>query len=372
MKKPITIAAVGAMQLLAGGTATYRLAEGAGTRASVVANFRLVIQGDWVHLNAVKASGDRFEVWVKSAAYPAAELEQARRQVSRYILREGSSAAREYRNPVTGGAVLLSSGGWEHLLPKPGAERFPEKVRLLGHSYIRESFPPEDRVELPADIGVVQLRPDLLVGPAHNFQTRDNRRRWDGSDYEYVRLMRSDYREMAEAGITCVNADGEQVEWAEELGLFYSGGGAELPYPELLYRTQYLGPAIFLDEPAVGTRDHVLRPALARNPGFRKAITPQIAFGAFEKSYARALREGPPTRLMQMLASRTDVDPGDMRFVLPNLFNWDTMVATAAYQLLRDRRVPSAIVFEAPGRIGTRRTVPEMAMSYGVRMRPDD
>ena len=26
----------------------------------------------------------------------------------------------------------------------------------------------------------------------------------------------------------------------------------QLPYPELLYRSQYLGPSLYLDEPAVG------------------------------------------------------------------------------------------------------------------------
>jgi hypothetical protein len=48
------------------------------------------------------------------------------------------------------------------------------------------------------------------------------------------------------------------------------------------------------------------------------------------------------------------------------------MTATAAYQLSRDPHVPEAMVFEPPGRIGTRRTIPAMDMSYGVQIRPDD
>ena len=366
------LAAVTVVEAVAGGTATYRLAREGPVRASTVVSFQLAVEGDWIHLSAEKANGARFELWIQSAGYPASDREQARKQVRRYILREGDGVPREYRNLLTGEAVLPSVGGWEYLLPRPRAEDFPETLRLLGHGYVRRSFAGSVRVGPPERTRVVTLRPDLLVGPAHNFRTRDDRRRWDDSDYEYVRLTRADYREMAEAGITCVMADGEQVEWAEELGLFYWGPGKNLPYPELLYRSQYLGPTIFLDEPAVGTRDHVLRPRLAQEPAFRKAITPQLAFEAFREYYAGTLREGPPVRLMKMLAERPDVDLGDMHFTQQNLFSWETMIATAAWQLSRDPKVPAAIVFEPPGRIGTRRTVPEMDMSYGVSMRPDD
>jgi len=355
----------------AGGAASYRWAGDRPARASVVVSFTLAMDGDWIYLSAAKASGGRFEVWLKSADYPSADPEQARKQVTRYILREGSGAPREYRNALTGEAVLPCVGGWEYLLPRPAGDGFAETVRLLGHSYVRESIAAASAGP-PAGIRVVALRPDLLVGPAHNFRQKDDRRRWDDSDYEYVRFTRADYREMAEAGITCVNVDGQQVEWAEELGLFYWGGGKDLPYPELLYRSQFLGPTIFLDEPAVGTRDHVLRPRLAKDPAFRKAITPQIAFDAFREYYARMLSEGSPVSLLKRLAARADVDLGEMHFAQQNLFSWETMVATAAYQLSRDPHVPRALVFEPPGRIGTRRTVPEMDMSYGVQIRPDD
>ncbi len=60
------------------------------------------------------------------------------------------------------------------------------------------------------------------------------------------------------------------------------------------------------------------------------------------------------------LALLQDLDLGDMYLRQENLFTWETMVSTAAYQLSQDPRVPEAIVFEPPGRIGTRRTLPEM------------
>ena len=48
-----------------------------------------------------------------------------------------------------------------------------------------------------------------------------------------------------------------------------------------------------------------------------------------------------------------------------NIYTWETMVSTALHQLALDKKgPPSAIVFEPPGRIGTRRVLPEMNMVY--------
>jgi hypothetical protein len=212
----------------------------------------------------------------------------------------------------------------------------------------------------------------LLIGQASNTRQKDETRRYDGSDYQLIPLTRDDYRQMRDAGVTCVRVDATQLPWAAELGLFYWGGGTDLPFPEALLRSQYLGPALYLDEPAVGTRDHVVRPRFEKDPAFRKAITPQLMLEEFRKYYGQAWREGSPTALMKSLRARPDIDPGNMDFRQANLYTWETMVSTAAHQLSQDPRVPEAIVFEPPGRIGTRRTLPEMDMTYGVQLPPDD
>jgi hypothetical protein len=289
----------------------------------------------------------------------------------RYLFQGGgSSRPREYRNLLTNQAVLPSQGDWD-LLPQPIAG-LPKEVHYLGHYYMREASSPNTTVSPPSDAEVVGLRPDLLVGPASNTRQKDETRRYDGSDYQLVRLTREDYRQMRDAGITCVAVDAEQWKWADELGLYYWGAGSTLPFPESLYRSQYLGPALFLDEPAVGTRDYAVRPHLAKDPAFRRAITPQLMLEEFSKYFEHALRDGSPSTLMKGLRARSDVDLGDMDLRQENLYTWETMVSTAAYQLSQDPRVPEAIVFEPPGRIGTRRTLPEMDMTYGVQLPPED
>jgi hypothetical protein len=360
-----------------GSAAQYRIEQTNALRPSVVKGFTLSIGTEWIHLSATKANEQKFDVWLRGEGYPSPSIDQARQQISRYIFQEGSAPAREYRNALTGEAVLPAMGGWEYMLPRPvkggtAEAPFPEQVRYLGHRYVRESVAEVAVDAPPNNTRTVELRPGVLVGSAQNARQKDETRRWDDSDYEMVRFTRADYREMAAAGITCVSVDEEQANWAEELNLYYWGGGKSLPYPELLYRSQYLGPVIYLDEPAVVTRDYVIRPKLAKDPALRKALTPQILFDAFRKHFDHALLEGPPQTLMRGLAARADVDLGDMRFAQRNLYSWETMTATAAYQLSLDAHVPEAMVFEPPGRIGARRTVPEMDMSYGVQIRPDD
>lgn len=101
-------------------------------------------------------------------------------------------------------------------------------------------------------------------------------------------------------------------------------------------------------------------------------MSPQEALRAYQAHYAKSITAGPPQVLMETLAKRADVDLGTMKFAQANIYNWETMPSTAAWALGQDARVPSAMVFEPPGRIGTRRTLPEWNMSYGTHFRTDD
>jgi hypothetical protein len=62
-----------------------------------------------------------------------------------------------------------------------------------------------------------------------------------------------------------------------------------------------------------------------------------------------------------------------MSFPQRNLYSWETMVASAAWQLTAEPiGGPRAIVFEPPGRLGSRRTLPEMNMVYGCQLSPEN
>ncbi|MBI3849137.1 MAG: hypothetical protein HY298_02430 [Verrucomicrobia bacterium] len=372
-----------------GQLARYRHEMESGLRGSVIKTYTLALGPieqkagaihQWMFLLATKANGDQFRVWLLSAGFPPPTLKAAQQRIARYIFQEGDAQPSEFRNRFTGDAVLPTQGGWQYLLPREIAsdasqkqvEIFPQQTAYLGHRYKLETVEAATNAT-PPNARRVELLPDVLIGVPSNTRTKNNARRYDNSNYETAKLTQADYQEMAEAGINCVRVDAEQLRWMDGLNIFYWGvGGNDVPYPESLYRSCYLGPSLFLDEPAVTTRDYVIRPKLEKDAAFRKALTPQTVFEAFQEHFRHVVQEGAPTSLLKGLKAHTDVDVGNMQFAQENLYSWETMVSTAAYQLSQAPHVPAAMVFEPPGRVGTLRTLPEMNMTYGCQLPVDN
>ena len=366
-------------------TALYSHENGGEIPASVVKTVDLHLgpveekgglEHQWLRLHVAKACGESFSVWLLTTAYPPETLGEASRTTARYILREGNLEPLEFRDRFTGEAVLPRLGAWRYLIPRPAEgmpsdEIFPQEVRYLGHAYVLTNIVHRE-VFHPPEAKVLDLLPDVLVGPAHNTRQKDETRRYDDSDYELVRLKKRDYDEMIDAGISCLRVDAEQAKWVDHRNVFYWGiGGGEIDYPEFLYRSNYLGPTIFMDEPAVRTRDVVIRPILDKDEEFRKDLTVGRVLEEFRTLFGKEKYEGAPRRMVESLAARPDVDLGDMEFLQANLYSWETMISSAAHQLM-GVGPPFAVVFEPPGSVGTMRTLPEMNMAYGCQIPVDD
>ena len=371
-----------------GQVATYQHESPDGLSSAVVETFTVTIGSveeiadrmyQWMCLRVTKANGEKFAVWLLTEKLPSDDLTVASETTSRYILQTQNDRPLEFQNKFTGKPILPALGAWQYLFPKSADkttqnERFPQTVKYLGHTYRLTRITESGESAEPPDTHILYLRPDALIGPPSNTRQTDETRRYDMSDYELIRLTETDYDEMIAAGINCVRVDAEQVGWVESRNVFYWGiDAAALGYPECLYRSNYLGPAIFMDEPAVCTRDHVLRPKLEADPAFRKALTPEIAFEAFQDYFHTAKYDGAPTRLCKGLEAHSDVDLGNMKFLQQNLYVWETMISSAGYELSEgNTETPAAIVFEPPGRVGTMRTLPEMNMTYGCQIPIDN
>jgi hypothetical protein len=360
--------------------ATYQHESGSLIPSSVVKTFTLgfgpleqidSINYQWIHLQATKSNKEQFCVWILTDRYPPTSLATAQKSTARYILQEGNTRPLEFRHQFTLEAVLPSLGAWRYLFPRAignvsSYRIYAKKIKYLGHVYLLEKIEDSQQIILPTDIKTLKLLPDALIGVPHNTKQKDQTRRYDDSDYELIRLTKKDYNDMIESGMNCLRVDKEQASWIDRRDVFYWGiGGEKVKYPECLYHSNYLGSILFLDEPAVCTRDHVIRPRLRKDQEFRETITPQIVLEAFQKYFHKAKYQGNPTALLRGLSARPDVDLGDMQFLQQNLYTWETMVSSALYQLGEGNCAPpSSMVFEPPGRVGTLRTLPEMNMAY--------
>ena len=298
----------------------------------------------WMCLRVTKANGEKFTVWLLTEKLPSDDLTVASETTSRYILQTQNDRPLEFQNKFTGKPILPALGAWQYLFPKSADkttqnELFPQTAKYLGHTYHLTHISDSGESAEPPDTHILYLCPDALIGPPSNTRQKDETRRYDMSDYELIPLTAADYDEMIVAGINCVRVDEKQVKWVESRNVFYWGiDAAALGYPECLYRSNYLGPAIFMDEPAVCTRDHVLRPKLEADPAFRKALTPQLAFEAFQDYFHTAKYDGAPTRLCKGLEAHSDVDLGNMKFLQQNLYVWETMISSADMNCQRETR----------------------------------
>ena len=333
----------------------------------------------WLNLLAKKVNKEQYSVWLLTSGYPSQDLKRAEKKISRYILSKSNRNFIEFLNQTTGAVVLPNTGAWKHLFPRSENGNNPfasleSKVKLLGIEYELDSHEQSNVPESPEGTHVISLTPDLLIGAPHNAKVKDETRRYDESDYEYVKLTKENYFEMIENGMNVFNVNAEQVKWIENENVYYWGiGGMDILYPECLYTSNYIGPAIFFDEPMVHTRDYALKPKFKKDPSLRKTVTPQIFFEEFKHEYNKAKYERSPIRLLKELSSREDVNIGDMDFLQQNVYTWETMPSSAIYQLWEgDKSTPYAMVFEPPGRLGAKRVLPELNMSFDCQIPADD
>lgn len=329
----------------------------------------------WLSLHAEKENTRAYSIWMLCSEYPSATLETAQENISRYIISIADSKPIEFTNQNLGTTILPNSGVWKYLLPRSDNSNNPlesgqDNAKYLGLEYTMTSSKSSQVLSPPEETVNIELTPDLLIGVPHNAKQKDETRRYDESDYKYIDLTRENYIEMMANGINVFRVNVEQATWISEENIYYWGiGGEDITYPEDLYRSNYMGPVIFLDEPMVGTRDHVIKPKFIEDPSFRKTITPQIFLEAFEDYFHEKKYKQAPTQLLKGLSNRKDVDIGDMDFLQQNIYSWETMVSSAYYQLSEgDGLTPRAMVFEPPGRFGAKRVLPELNMSFDCQI----
>ena len=356
--------------------------------ASVVRKFELSLGSieekngasyQWLRLDAVKENGQTYSIHFLTTEYPSAILKIAEKNMLRYILQKEDDNSLEFVDESDGSVILPNTGAWKHLLPRADNISNPfsskaKKINLLGFEYKLETVKNSEIISFSNETHVIRLTPDLLIGVPHNAKVKNETRRYDESDYEYVIFTKENYSEMMANGMNVFNVNEEQVKWIENKNVYYWGiGGTNVAYPECLYTSNYIGPAIFFDEPMVHTRDHVFRPKFKEDPSLRKTITPQMFFEEFKHEYHVAKYERSPIRLLKELNQREDVSVGTMDFLQQNIYTWETMPSSALYQLSEgDKSTPAAMVFEPPGRLGARRVLPELNMSFDCQIPVDD
>ncbi len=258
----------------------------------------------------------------------------------RYLLRlPDLDETLDYRNRHTGRALLP---GWkdfqDYFLPRAAEHSgdsggLPETCSFLGHVLTRAHLGAGEPWTPWTNATALSLDPELLVGTGRSFKDKEGRRlpqQPQRTDYTYVPFAKDDYRAMIDAGINLFSVTPAQEPWVRSEPVFYlrgADGKPPLRYPADLYRANYVGPVMFMDEPSIimvgdklihNTLRYFSDAAALIEKRTRATYLSAGGYGAFH--------------LEKALLNR-GVSLGDMRLMQWDYPSWETLFETTFYQM---------------------------------------
>ncbi len=209
----------------------------------------------------------------------------------------------------------------------------PETCRYLGHvltlrwSGKNVAWKPWEKAK------VLRLDRELLVGTGRNFKDAEGHRlpqEPKRQNYTYVPFTAEDYPLMIDAGINLFRVGPDQEQFVRGEPVFYmrgTGGDPALRYPADLYRSNYVGPVMFMDEPTIiMVGDKLIHNSLRYFSDAAALITARV-----KARYATSGSYG--SYKLEASLKEQGVNFGDMRLQQHDYPAWETIFETAHYQM---------------------------------------
>jgi hypothetical protein len=259
---------------------------------------------------------------------------------SRYLLRiPETGETLEYRAARLPEALLPCWRDFRrYFLPHPaGGANFqrglPQTCSYLGHVLTLRYAGQDVAWEPWQDAKILQLDRELLVGTGRNFKDTQGHRlpqQPKRQDYTYVAFTAEDYRVMIRAGINLFTVSPFQEEFVRAEPVFYlrgEGGTPALRYPADLYRSNYLGAVMFMDEPTIiMVGDKLIHDSLRYFSDAAALISARV--------HARYNSSGSyGSYLLEKSLKDRGVNFGDMRLQQYDYPAWETIFETAHYEM---------------------------------------
>jgi hypothetical protein len=299
--------------------------------------------GFWWQLEArAKDSADAPPLFVLRALSREDPLQAAAESlhISRYLLRIPETAETlEYRTARAPEALLP---GWrdfpKYFIPhrafKAGRQQaIPETCLYLGHVLTLRHAGQNVPWEPWSDAKTLELDRELLVGTGRSFKDREGQRLPQipqRQNYHYVEFTGEDYQTMIRAGINLFTVSPSQEQFVRSQRVFYlrgEGGAPALRYPADLYRSNYLGPVMFMDEPTIlMVGDKLIHNSLRYFSDAAALISARVRAG-YQSSDAYGSYH------LEAGLKRRGVHFGDMRLQQDDYPSWETIFETAHYQM---------------------------------------
>lgn len=212
----------------------------------------------WWEMAVEKPDGSAFTVRALSERVPMVGSGGDIGRVHRYLLKEGSRPFMDYRDKASGGPLLPGFDFRTQLLPQPTPGSpfdgvFATTGTCIGGAVQLMETGHGKPLADAGETKLVSLDPTLIVGTGRCFRDTDDGR-VTGRDYSYRPFRPEEYDEMEAAGVNFFIVDGaERESWVRERPAFYTKAPVFEDFPNILYRSNYRGMTMFMDEPAILT-----------------------------------------------------------------------------------------------------------------------
>ncbi len=290
----------------------------------------------WWQMDCQKTGGGSFSVRILSDRVPMLCQERFLLDIRRYILKEGEESPVEYVDEESGGPLLplLLDAVEDDLAPWPCwsssfAGPFSAQGTLLGQMLVLWESSAEGEFPLWEDTLVLNLDPGLLIGTGRNFRDTLDQRITGPENYPYRRFTKEEYDEMIEAGVNYFTVDPEQAEWIRRRPVFYEQGNLKgTAFPEILYRSNYMGAVQFVDEPAC----YIYGDDDAKKGAKRPADLAELLTLRVFRTLTAGGRSYSSLRLEKCFRD-AGFNLGYMQIVEPDIPIWETLIHTSFDQL---------------------------------------
>ncbi len=244
----------------------------------------------------------------------------------------------EYRNVRSGRALLPGWGGFEQrFIPRRAAgsgeqEGLARTADFLGHVLTLQHVGSGVAWKPLENVRVLELDPELLIGTSRNFKDKEGHRlpqKPERQNYTYVPFTGEDYAEMIRTGVNLFTISPDQEQYVRGEPVFYLRGAQGKPplrYPADLYRGNYIGHDMFMDEPSIiMVGDKLIHRTLKYFSDAAAVIVQRV-----DAEYRGA--QGAVYSLERALISNK-VNLGGMRLEVLDIPTWETLYETAFYQM---------------------------------------
>ncbi len=247
--------------------------------------------------------------------------------------------ATEYRDVNTGTALLPDWDQFEHyFLPQPARatafmEGVPRSCTLLGHFLSLHTNVHGAAWQQWPNVKILDLNREVLVGTGRNAKDAEGHRlpqKPEKHEYTYVEFKADDYRTMIDAGINLFLVAPPQEKWVRDEPVFYlrpPDGAPALSFPADIYRANYLGFTMFMDEPAVLTVFDSKVQHVARSYDDMA----QLVEMRTQATYLAAHPYG--ERCLENMFKNMGVNFGDMNLLQADFPAWETRLEYGFYEM---------------------------------------